>query len=105
MLLGTPPEGSPTKLFVSVSPLLTAGTEWKFIVRMTGAGELIFTAQKSDGTHAQPRMLEPHPLGSSLDVFPGSEWGVFMTLPTDGCWKLRAQRSNEYADVWVLVLP
>ena len=105
VLLGTAPEGSPTKLFVSVTPLLSAGPEWKLIVRMTGSGDLVFSAQNTDGTKVQARMVEPHSLGSSLDVFPGSEWGVFVIFPTSGCWKLRAQRSNEYADVWVLVLP
>jgi len=72
---------------------------------MTGSGDLVFSAQNTDGTKVQARMVEPHSLGSSLDVFPGSEWGVFVIFPTSGCWKLRAQRSNEYADVWVLVLP
>jgi hypothetical protein len=105
VLVGTPAPGSTVHLFVSASPVLTAAQDWKLIVRMTGLGDLHVVATHDDGTSVTPTQLESHTGSSSLDALGGSEWGVFLTFPKSGCWKLDAQRGSDHAAVWVLVLP
>ena len=105
LLVGTPAAGTTTRLYIAVTPVLVSGQEWKLIVRMTGNGDLRFSASHTDGTTVTPHQLEGHTGNSSLDPLPGAEWGVFLTFPKSGCWKLAAVRGPDRADAWVLVIP
>ncbi len=105
ILYGTTAPGSSAQLYIGATPVLKTGLEEKLITRMTGSGDLAVVAT-SGTTNVTPRLIDAHSLGSSYDgVFPGTEWGVFLTFPKAGCWQIHAQRGADAADVWVLVIP
>lgn len=106
VLLGTAESASTTQLIAAATPLLTTDVEEKFVVRMTGDGQFDAVALDNDGVRVRPNSIVRHTGQSSFDgVFPGAEWGVLVTFPQPGCWRLHFTLSADAADIWVLVLP
>jgi hypothetical protein len=76
------------------SELRAADATQKFVVRMTGSGELKATLESPDGsTRALDWGPELH-VGSNY-ARPGDEWGMGLRIDAPGCWGLLLTRSQE----------
>lgn len=66
----------------------------KFVVRVTGTGELGTELTAPSGEPAELTWgPEPH-TGSSFER-PGDEWGMGLPFDAPGCWELKLSRDNE----------
>jgi hypothetical protein len=83
---------------------LTTGVEQKMVVRINGTGAVAIDAQHEDGTRLEVTRIAAHS-GSTFDaIFPGTdEWGLFLTFPKAGCWRIEVRRVDASADFYLAV--
>jgi hypothetical protein len=106
-LFGTPLPGTATRAVLALFLRPSVGVEQKMILRMNGTGALKVDARRPDGTLIGPTHVDAGHAGSSYDAwFPGTtEWGVFFTFPTAGCWQVHAESADTGADFYFFVAP
>lgn len=85
-------------------PLHASSSVVKFVVRMTGDGELVVTVLGPDGGERR-RAFGPELHTDSTYDRPGREWGVGAVLDRPGCWQLHFERTQHTADLYLAVLP
>jgi hypothetical protein len=88
-------------LLFSLYPL-RAGREVKIVWRMTGSGDIRFTAIGPSGEQIAPT-AGPTPHSGSNWVRPGGEWGTVFRFPTRGCWTIQVTRGATEATAGLLV--
>ncbi len=83
--------GSPDTLYTSFSN----GESVKFVLRMTGRGDLAAVWRSSTGLERRIDWgPEPHTLGSNYNR-PGDEWGIGFSVDSPGCWELVLTRADQ----------
>jgi hypothetical protein len=80
---------------------LPAGRVSKIVWRMTGSGQMRFSATGPRGQRIAPAWSTLH-YGSNWDR-PGEEWGTGFRFPVGGCWTVRATRGTSAATATLLV--
>jgi hypothetical protein len=65
----------------------------KVVWRMPGSGDLEVRAVGPSGEVVAPSSGPTSHPSSNWDR-PGDEWGTFFTLPSEGCWRLEARRTD-----------
>lgn len=79
---------------------VTAKHEVKIVWRMTGSGEVHFTAYSLNGRQVAP-IWGPDEHGGSNWNRPGEEWGTGFNFPVNGCWDIHVTRDGAAGDVWL----
>lgn len=72
------------------------GKSSKFVLRVTGAGDVKVIAKGPGGQIAHPDWGPEAHASSNFDR-PGDEWGVGFTFPSVGCWTVAATRQGRSA--------
>lgn len=75
------------------------GEELKFVVRMTGSGDLAATLIDPSGA-SQALLWGPEAHGGSTYQRPGSEWGLGFAVGHEGCWELRLSTASSGGSFW-----
>lgn len=72
---------------------IEVGEEVKFVLRMTGEGDLDVSATQPDGS-AGEIAWGPEAHGGSNFQRPGDEWGFGVTFTEPGCWTIEVSRTE-----------
>lgn len=90
---GTAPEEELWGLPIGPSWPPEVGEPLKFVVRMTGSGDLSVRAVDPGGSVREPDRPPQRHGGSNWDR-PGAEWGTGFTFDQPGCWRIVAERGD-----------
>lgn len=82
------------------APPWTVDQAVKVVWRMPGSGDLDVRAVGPGGEVIQPLSGPTRHPSSNWDR-PGDEWGTFLALPREGCWRMEARRSDAISAVSV----
>lgn len=84
------------------SPPWEVGQDVKVAWKMRGTRDFDVRAPGPDGETVGPMSGPTGHFGSNWDR-PGSEWGTFFTVMSEGCWRLEARRGAAVPTVRVAV--
>jgi hypothetical protein len=83
---------------------LEAGRELKIVFRLTGGQDVTVTATGPAEKVILPVWGPEWHSGSNFN-YPGAEFGVGLTFPTDGCWRVRVVNESGVGELALQIAP
>jgi len=80
---------------------VSPGAEVHIAWRIPGAAQLRLVALGPEGERVEPGLVAP----TSAPGWerPGDAWTSTFSLPSEGCWRVNAQRGQIHGDIWIEV--